>query len=104
MKIFLFCLQKNKTKTTNTETIETDKINPDKITQVLDKRSWIVLTTIPLYLNVHLIIAIIEFYDNINYLHINQLKKNIYKTFYINIVNYKSFVPVYIFLRKAKLE
>lgn len=78
-------------------------IYPEKIIQGLDKRSSIVIKNIPKTWKKNAIRKLVETYGNINYLYLEPDDYN--KTtncVYINLVNYKSIVNIFMSLRKMK--
>ena len=79
----------------------TYKIYPERIISGEDKRTSIVIKNIPTHIKKKEIRAMIETFANINYLSIikDQKKKKFIEA-YLNVVNYKSIVPIFMGLRK----
>ena len=90
------------------EQINTDTsliIYPEKIIQNIDRRTTIVIKNVPIAWNKKSIRKLIESYGNINYLYIIPNPENKNTAFvYINVVNYKSIVNIYMSLRKLKFN
>lgn len=80
-------------------------IYPDKIMQGEDKRTSILIKRIPKNLKKKDIRKMIEKYGNINFLAItkDEEKENHMKA-YINMINYKSIVPIYMNLRNINFN
>ena len=81
--------------------IFTYNIYPERIISGEDKRTSIVIKNIPRYIKKREIRAMIEKFANINYLGIikdKTIKKCIIA--YINVINYRSIVPIFMGLRK----
>ena len=77
------------------------KIFPERIISGEDKRTSILIKNIPKNIQKKEIRGMVEQFANINYLGITQDKK--IKNFiiaYINVINYKSVVPIFMGLRK----
>ena len=77
------------------------KILPERIISGEDKRTSILIKNIPKNIQKKEIRGMVEQFANINYLGITQDKK--IKNFiiaYINVINYKSVVPIFMGLRK----
>lgn len=79
------------------------EIFPEKIIQGLDKRTTIILKNIPLEKEKEEIKNFVEQFGNINYLRILQVnnKKPNTSMAYINFINFKSIVNIYMYVRKA---
>ncbi len=76
-------------------------IFPERVIRGEDKRTSILMKNIPKTIKKREIRSLIENFANINYLGIKQDKKS--KDFiiaYLNVINYKSIVPIYMGLRK----
>lgn len=86
----------------NNKKIETNIIYPERIIQSIDKRSSIVFKKVPKEMTKNFLRTIIESFGNINYLYIYYSNINLFKTVYVNFINYKSIVPIYMFLRRVK--
>lgn len=96
--------KKNKILTKN-EYIPSKIIYPEKIIQGVDKRSSIVLKNIPKSWNKKSIRKLIETYGNLNYFYIIPDTNNKFTScVYINLINYKSIVNIYMSLRKLKFN
>ena len=81
--------------------IITYNIYPERIISGEDKRTSIVIKNIPKYIKKREIRAMIEAFANINYLGI--IKDKTMKKFiiaYLNVINYRSIVPIFMGLRK----
>lgn len=105
------------------------KIFPEKIIQGTDKRSSVVLKNIPILFTKNILRSIIESFGNINFLHINKVKQNnnnsnnykndensknsntnnnnqnnenLSNNVYVNFINYKSIVNMYMFMKKSE--
>jgi len=82
-----------------------NKIFPDKIMQGEDKRTSIVIKNIPKNIKKKEIRKMIEKYGNINFLAISKdEEKENYVNAYLNAINYKSIVPIYMSLRKVNFN
>ena len=80
-------------------------IFPDKIMQGEDKRTSIVIKNIPKNMKKKDIRSMVEKYGNINFLVLSKKeKKENYIKAYLNVINYKSIVPIYMNLRKVKFK
>ena len=78
----------------------TEKVDPERIIGGEDKRTSILIKNIPKNIKKKEIRDIVEKFANINFLGITQDKK--YKSFiiaYLNVINYKSIVPIFMGLR-----
>lgn len=80
-------------------------IYPDKIMQGEDKRTSILIKRIPKNLKKKDVRKMVEKYGNINFLAIakDEEKENCMKA-YINMINYKSIVPIYMNLRNVNFN
>lgn len=81
------------------------KIYPEKIMQNQDKRTSIILNNIPKVWPKNNIRFFIESFGNINFFYIypGKNKKNT-SSVYINFINYKSIVNIFMKLRKRKYQ
>ena len=80
-------------------------IYPEKIMQGEDKRTSIVLKNIPKNVKKKDIRNMVEKYGNINFLVISKdEEKENYINAYLNMINYKSIVPIYMGLRKVNFN
>ena len=83
------------------ETFYSYLIFPEKIIQGKDKRTSLLIKNIPKIIKKKEIRNMIEKYGNINYLILTQ--DNMDENFiiaYLNVINYRSIVPIYMGLRK----
>ncbi len=77
------------------------EIYPEKIIQGMDKRTSLIIKNIPNYIKKTEIRGLIEKYANINYFALLPDKSNKFLSIvYINVINYKSIVTIYMGLRK----
>ncbi len=76
-------------------------IYPERIIQGEDKRTTIIIKNIPKIIKKREIRSMVEKYGNINFLGLVQ-DQNIdnFIVAYLNVINYKSVVPIYMGLRK----
>ena len=80
-------------------------IYPEKIMQGEDKRTSIVIKNIPKNVKKKDIRNMVEKYGNINFLVISKdVEKENYINAYLNMINYKSIVPIYMNLRKINFN
>lgn len=80
-------------------------IYPEKIIQNLDRRTTIVIKNFPRTWNKKSIRKLIESYGNLNYLYIIPNSEDKYtSSVYVNVINYKSIVNIYMSLRKLKFN
>jgi RNA recognition motif-containing protein len=80
-------------------------IYPEKIMQGEDKRTSIVIKNIPKNVKKKDIRNMVEKYGNINFLVISKdEEKENYINAYLNMINYKSIVPIYMGLRKVNFN
>ena len=82
-------------------------IFPEKIIGNEDKRTSLMIKGIPIDISKKEIRNIIEKYGNINYLYIIKDPKNIGNSTsiaFVNVVNYKSIIPLYMNLRNYKFN
>ena len=99
--LFLFLGKNNRNKSNNKNNNKSYYIFPERVIRGEDKRTSILIKNIPKTIKKREIRSLIENFANINYLRIKQDKKS--KTFnvaYLNVINYKSIVPIYMGLRK----
>jgi hypothetical protein len=101
--LFLFLDKKhgNKNKKNNNNNKISYYIFPERVIRGEDRRTSILIKNIPKTIKKREIRSLIENFANINYLRIKQDKK--FKNFnvaYLNVINYKSIVPIYMGLRK----
>ena len=83
------------------------KIYPEKIVRNEDKRTSIIIKGIPTNMSKKDVRSFIEQYGNLNYLYIakdpNDLEKKT-SIAYVNVINYKSIIPLYMNLRNYKFK
>ena len=81
------------------------KIFPERVIRGEDKRTSILIKNIPKNMKKREIRNMIENYANINFLGLTQDKKskNLIVA-YLNVINYKSIVPIYMGLRKHEFN
>ena len=82
-------------------------IYPEKIVRNEDKRTSLMIKGIPIDISKKEIRNIIEKYGNLNYLYIIKDPKNIERNTsiaFLNVVNYKSIIPLYMNLRNYKFN
>ena len=82
-------------------------IFPEKIIRNEDKRTSLMIKGIPIDISKKEIRNIIEKYGNLNYLYIIKDPKNIEHNTsiaFVNVVNYKSIIPLYMNLRNYKFN
>ena len=82
-------------------------IFPEKIVRNEDKRTSLMIKGIPIDISKKEIRNIIEKYGNLNYLYIIKDPKNIEHNTsiaFVNVVNYKSIIPLYMNLRNYKFN
>ena len=82
-------------------------IFPEKIVRNEDKRTSLMIKGIPIDMSKKEIRNIIEKYGNLNYLYIIKDPKNIEHNTsiaFVNVVNYKSIIPLYMNLRNYKFN
>ena len=90
----------------NKNIIKSKNIFPEKIIRNEDKRTSLVIKGIPKDMPKKEVRDFIEKYGNLNYLYIihdlNSIEKNSSMAF-VNVINYKSIIPIYMNLRNYKL-
>ena len=99
--LFLFLGKNNRNKSNYKNNNKSYYIFPERVIRGEDKRTSILIKNIPKTIKKREIRSLVENYANINYLRIKQDKK--FKNFnvaYLNVINYKSIVPIYMGLRK----
>jgi hypothetical protein len=99
--LFLFLGKNNRNKSNYKNNNKSYYIFPERVIRGEDKRTSILIKNIPKTIKKREIRSLIENFANINYLRIKQDKKS--KNFnvaYLNVINYKSIVPIYMGLRK----
>jgi len=97
--LFLYLNKINST--TKKKFVVSYTILPDQVMQGEDKRTTIIIKNIPKNVKKKEIRNMIEKYGNINFLAVSK-DKNIanFIVAYLNVINYKSIVPIYMGLRK----
>ena len=96
-----------KEKKTKKKKKQTKIIFPEKIIRNEDKRTSLMIKGIPIDISKKEIRNIIEKYGNLNYLYIIKDPKNIEHNTsiaFVNVVNYKSIIPLYMNLRNYKFN
>ena len=83
------------------------KIHPEKIARNEDKRTSLIIKGIPYDMSKNEIRSLIDKFGNINYLYVT--KSPIYNErnssiAFVNVINYKSIIPIFMNLRKIKFE
>ena len=81
-------------------------IFPEKIIRNEDKRTSLLIKGIPKFMSKTEIKDFIEKFGNINYFYITkEIKSKNFQTFiaFINVINYKSIIPLYMNLRNLKI-
>jgi hypothetical protein len=99
--LFLFLGKNNRNKSNYKNNNKSYYIFPERVIRGEDKRTSILIKNIPKTIKKREVRSLIENFANINYLRIKQDKKS--KDFivaYLNVINYKSIVPIYMGLRK----
>ena len=85
--------------------LQTSKIiYPDKIIRNEDKRTSLIIKGIPTDLTKNEIHNLIEKYGNINFLYVtknNNKKEQFNSIAYINVINYRTIIPLFMNLRNA---
>ena len=103
---FMSAKEKEKNNFKNTK-INTSNIFPEKIARNEDKRTSVIIKGIPKDMPKNDVRNLINKYGNINYLYIIKSpkveEKNVSMAF-VNFINYKSIIPLFMNLRKLKIE
>ena len=103
---FFISIYKKEKKTKKTKK-QSKIIFPEKIIRNEDKRTSLMIKGIPIDISKKEIRNIIEKYGNLNYLYIIKDPKNIEHNTsiaFVNVVNYKSIIPLYMNLRNYKFN
>ena len=82
-------------------------IYPEKIVRNEDKRTSLIIKGIPMDMSKKEVRNIIEKYGNINYLYLTKdttSEDNNTSIAYVNVINYKSIIPLFMNLRNYKLN
>ena len=87
--------------------LNSKKIHPEKIARNEDKRTSLIIKGIPYDMSKNEIRSLIDKFGNINYLYVT--KSPIYdernsSIAFVNVINYKSIIPLFMNLRKIKFE
>ena len=98
---FFQTIQKNYISSNNEIQFQSKIIYPEKIVSNEDKRTSIMIRGIPSNISKKEIRNLIERYGNINYLYIVKEKNTEIKSSvaYVNVINYKTIIPMYMNLR-----
>ena len=101
----LFIFLNKKDSNVKKKNIISYEILPDRIMQGEDKRTSLMIKNIPKNVKKKDIRNMIEKYGNINFLSISK-DQNIdnFIVAYLNVINYKSIVPIYMGLRKQTFD
>ena len=101
--LFIF-LNKNDSKIKKKHIISYE-ILPDRIMQGEDKRTSLMIKNIPKSVKKKDIRNMVEKYGNINFLSISKdQNKDNFIIAYLNVINYKSIVPIYMGIRKQTFD
>ena len=94
-------LSKSNSNKYNKKSIMSNLIHPERIIRGEDKRTSLLIKNIPKNIKKKEIRSMVEKFANINFFGIKQDKntKNFIKA-YLNVINYRSVVPIYMGLRK----
>ena len=97
-------MQKNYIPSNNEIQFQSKIIYPEKIVSNEDKRTSIMIRGIPSNISKKEIRNLIERYGNINYLYIVKEKNTEIKSSvaYVNVINYKTIIPMYMNLRNFR--
>ena len=104
---FLSLKKKEKENPFNKKTKIAKIIYPEKIARNEDKRTSIIIKGIPSNISKANVIEILNKYGNINYLYIAKDLKNKEKDTsiaFVNFINYKSIIPLYMSIRNLNIE
>jgi hypothetical protein len=80
------------------------KIYPEKIIRNEDKRTSIMIKGIPTSMAKSEIRNLVDKYGNINYLYVITSSIYNYSIAFINVINYKSIIPLFMNLRNCRFE
>ena len=85
---------------------KSNKIFPEKIARNEDKRTSLLIKGIPEYYSINDIYNYITKFGNINYFYISKKLKHNKSTLtaFINVINYKSIIPIFMNLRNLKIS
>ena len=86
---------------------KTKKVFPDKIAQNEDKRTSLIIKGFPNDMTKIEIKNLLVKYGNINFLYVTKASKNEQKNStnaFVNVINYKSIIPLYMNLKNLKFE
>ena len=104
---FFISIYKKEKKNKKKAKKQSKKIFPEKIIRNEDKRTSLMIKGIPIDISKKEIRNIIGKYGNLNYLYIIKDPKNIEHNTsiaFVNVVNYKSIIPLYMNLRNYKFN
>ena len=89
----------------NKKVYKSKKIFPEKIARNEDKRTSLIIKGIPDYFSKNDIYNYFTKFGNINFFYISQKLKNNKSTLtaFINVINYKSIIPIFMNLRNLKI-
>jgi len=79
-------------------------IYPEKIIRNEDKRTSIIIKGIPTSMAKSEIRSLVDKYGNINYLYVITSSIYNYSIAFINVINYKSIIPLFMNLRNFRIE
>jgi hypothetical protein len=92
----------------NKHIYRSNTIYPEKIARNEDKRTSIVIKGIPKYMSKHEVRNLLDKFGNINFLYIinSPTNKNNNNTSiaFVNVINFKSIIPLFMNLRNYKIE
>ena len=80
------------------------KIYPEKIIRNEDKRTSIMIKGIPTNMAKSEVRNLVDKYGNINYLYVITSSMYNYSIAFINLINYKSIIPLFMNLRNCRIE
>jgi RNA recognition motif-containing protein len=80
------------------------KIYPEKIIRNEDKRTSIMIKGIPTSMAKSEVRNLVDKYGNINYLYVITSSIYNYSIAFINVINYKSIIPLFMNLRNCRIE
>jgi RNA recognition motif-containing protein len=104
---FFHSLKKKEKKgnNSNLKNCKSKKIFPEKIARNEDKRTSLIIKGIPDYFSKNDIYNYFTKFGNINFFYISQKLKNNKSTLtaFINVINYKSIIPIFMNLRNLKI-
>ena len=105
---FFHSLKKKEKKiiNSNKKVYKSKKIFPEKIARNEDKRTSLLIKGMPDYYSTNDIYNYITKFGNINYFYITKKLKNNKSTLtaFLNVINYKSIIPIFMNLRNLKIN